>query len=140
MYWIIFNILTSIYELYFIAIRKRVSPQHCKKNFWSEEKTQPIFQEYWTEYACKVDWRYFNPKSYVYKIEFINVISTLLLILFYGTKHIKTILTFQMLNCIIYFLTLEKIPNMDLQKVVYLLVSSIWVFTPLYLILLNANK
>ena len=138
-YWIIFNVFTSIYELYFINIRRRVIPQHCKDNFWSEPTSLPIFQELWTEYACKVDWRYFKTNSYVYIIEFINVLSTIFLILYYGTKYITPILTIQMLNCVVYFATLERIPEMNLQNISYLLVSSIWVFIPLYLITLRSN-
>lgn len=132
--WIIFNIFTSIYEIYFISVRHRVLEGNCKDNFWSKPITLPLFQELWTEYACKVDKRYFNPNSYVFVIEFINVLCTLFLILFYKTKFIKPILSIQFLNCFVYFATLERIPNLNIQKITYLLVSSIWLIGPLYLL------
>ena len=128
--WIGLNIMISFYELYVILIRRRIIPQHCKTNFWSESTSLPIFQEYWNEYACKVDWRYFKTNSYVYIIEFINVLTTLGLILFYGTPYIKPILTIQMLNCLGYFATLERIPDINPQNILYLIISAIWIIIP----------
>lgn len=133
--WIIFNVLISSYELYIISIRQRLIPQHCKSNFWREPADSlPRFQAYWTEYACKVDWRYFKTNSYVYIIEFINVVTTLFLILFYKTAYIPYILTIQLMNCLAYFFTIERLPIMNPQNLLYLTISSLWIFIPIYLI------
>ena len=111
-------------------------------NFWIEG-----FSEY-----SKVDSRYII-KHYVWYFELLNaIISILFIILLIMQKYelLRKLLLLTFVNCILYFATLymeiyiiqdENIINNIKQYakkwmlIVYYLISSIWIFIPLYLYL-----
>ena len=137
-WWLVFNVFISLYEIYIINTRNVVKPYYCLKNFWTTPlkfKEIDRLQAYWIEYACKVDNRYFNSNSYVYWFEALNVVTTILAIIFYNynSQYVMYAIFLQMLNCCAYFYTIPQ-QKYDYIDIVYLSISAIWILIPLYLL------
>lgn len=138
-WWLIFNVFISLYEIYIIKTRHAIKDKYCIKNFWTVPFTYKDIdrlQAYWIEYACKVDNRYFKSSSYVYYFEAINVVTTIVAIIlyYYNPKYISIPILFQMLNCFMYFYTIPK-QKYEYIDIIYLAISSLWIFVPLYILL-----
>lgn len=131
--WIFFNIFISIYEMYIIIVRKKLTQDDCRDNFWTEKNDGQIFRKAWNEYACVTDKRYFSPNSYVFLFEFINVIITIFLFLNRDKKdNIKKLLLLQFINASIYFTTLTA-ENKRFGHI-YRSISALWLICPVLLI------
>lgn len=152
--WGIINLITGIWEIY-VYINKN-SLQLENKTIWDKISENKInFYNFWiegfSEYS-KVDSRYII-KHYVWGFELLNaIISILFIILLIMQKYelLRKLLLLTFVNCILYFATLymeiyiiqdENIINNIKQYaknwmlIVYYLISSIWIFIPLYLYL-----
>jgi len=154
MIWGIINFITGLWEIYVYINRNSLRLEN--KTIWDKISENKInFYNFWiegfSEYS-KVDSRYII-KQYVWFFELFNaIISILFIILLFMQKYelLKILLLLTFVNCILYFATLfmeiyiikdEKIINNIKQYAkiwmlfVYYLISSIWIFVPLYLYL-----
>lgn len=143
-YWILFNLVISLYELY------------CYNNYHKLgiNNKNNIILDSWSEYS-RVDPRYIinsqikgNDYTYVWNFELFNVFNTILLTIFYLTNkqyNINIILISQLLATSLYFSTLlitvksnkeikEIIVNNSTytKRMLYYFISSIWILVPLY--------
>jgi hypothetical protein len=132
--WFLFNVFISIYEVYIIYNRNKLTTQECSDDFWDKESNpKTMFKDYWNEYSCKTDDRYFNNKNYVFYMEALNIVFTILLgyAMVYKKKLIKSILILQFINAVVYFSTLKSV---DLKDSVYRSISCLWLVIPVILI------
>ncbi len=135
-YWVLFNLLISLYELY------------CYKNRSKLLSNINLILDSWGEYS-RVDPRYImNEYEYVWNFELFNVLNTVLmtiLLLTNNSCYIFIILGSQLIATVFYFLTLLRdvckynnlkkyiIKNSTLTKrIIYYLISSLWILVPLY--------
>ena len=152
--WGIINLLTGIWELYAYNNRKKLKLETI--TIWEKINLGQInIYNFWlegfSEYS-KVDSRYII-KHYVWLFEIINAFISILFILFLISKNyelIKIILIISIINCLLYFLTLfleiyeikdKNIIN-NIKKYskhwmlpIYYLISSIWLFVPISLLI-----
>jgi hypothetical protein len=145
LFWIIFNILIGIWEIYIFLNRDKLYLEK-ESIFSSKKKINNFFIDGWAEY-CKVDSRYIY-KPYVWSFELINALLAfvLLAVMFYP-NWIKLILILQIINCSGYFLTLllELLQKneiyVNLKKYssfwmipTYYFISFIWILIPSYIL------
>jgi len=162
--WAIFNLFIGIWEIYIFIERNNLVLE--KQSFWDKIRNGTIyintlFIDAWSEYT-KVDSRYikqYSPSQYVWIFELLNAFLAIVFIFVLIMKNIKWIifiLLLQLINCILYFLTLGiEIINSDNNIIlnniniysslwmipVYYLISSIWIIVPMILIIvINSNK
>jgi len=150
--WGILNLLTGFWEIYVYNNRNLLQLE--KTSIWEKiNKGQINIYNFWlegfSEYS-KVDSRYII-KHYVWLFELFNAFISIIFIIILISKNynlLKLVLILSIINCILYFLTLfieiyiiedENIIK-NIQKysknwmlLAYYLISSIWIFVPLYL-------
>lgn len=168
--WGIFNLLIGIWEIYIFINRSNLVLE--KESLWEKisngtTSINTFFVDAWAEYT-KVDSRYikqYSPTQYVWGFELTNAVLAIvfILVLFMKngktekdikskTKWIKYILVLELINCILYFLTLgieiindiinnKNDSNSILNNIkqyaagwkipVYYLISFIWIIVPL---------
>lgn len=133
--WIYFNIFISFYELYIIMYRKDLNQSNCDNDFWNRQNDGNIWKKSWEEYACKTDNRYFYKNSYVFLLEFINIVLTFALLysITHNKKYIKPLLILQFFNAVVYFTTLTTI-DYGYKGHIYRGISSLWLIFPMILI------
>lgn len=136
--WFVFNLFISLYEVYIIQNRYYLNKNHCDDDFWrGSVNRKTLLKDYWNEYACQTDERYFNTDSYVYILEGLNVFFTILLgFAILKNKYIKEVLLLQFLNAVFYFVSLSKGNNSD-KDITYKTISSLWLIIPVILIKYN---
>ena len=161
--WAIFNLFIGIWEIYIFIERSNLILE--KQSFWNKIRNGTIsintfFIDAWSEYT-KVDSRYikkYSPSQYVWVFELLNAFLAIVFIFVLFMKNSKWIifiLLLQLINCILYFLTLgieiinndnnnndnnlilNNIKNYTSQWMipVYYLISSIWIIVPMSLIM-----
>jgi hypothetical protein len=140
-YWVLFNLLISLYELY------------CYKNRSLLLSNTNLILDSWGEYS-RVDPRYLTNMDfnyeYVWNFELFNVFNTLVMTLLLICPHtsnnnyIKLILMSQLIATVLYFLTLLRDINDDklkqyiiknstlTKRILYYFISSLWILVPLY--------
>ena len=151
--WGIINLLTGIWEIYIYNNRHLLQLE--KISIWDKiDKGKVNIKNFWvegfSEYS-KVDSRYII-KHYVWLFELINAFLSILFIILLGSHHYKSlnlILLLIIINCVLYFLTLfiEIYIIKDVNIInniktyakpwmlnIYYLISSIWIFAPLFLL------
>jgi len=141
--WLWFNLFIALYEFYIVYNRKRFADMTCPKNFWQEEvevESDFLFRG-WLEYTCYSDTRYLDPHDPVFFVEALNGIIVILMLiaaLFGAYNTVIYLLILQAANCIFYFISLYKSEKTNwmypYKTTGYLLMSSLWVFVPLYII------
>jgi len=165
--WVIFNLFIGIWEIYIFIERDKLVLE--KQSFWNKINNgnisiNTLFIDAWSEYT-KVDSRYikkYSPYQYVWIFELLNAFLAIIFIIVLFMKNIKWIkyiLLLELINCILYFLTLGiEISNSDsdndynnninsntiLNNIknyasfwmipVYYLISSIWIIVPILLL------
>ncbi len=136
-YWILFNLIISLYELYCYNNNEKLG--------YDKKSGSNIILDSWSEYS-RVDPRYvINKYKYVWNFELINVVNTILLTLFYLNNknlYINIILFSQLLATSLYFSTLitsnKEIKDIIIKKstkpkrIIYYFISSLWILVPLY--------
>ncbi len=136
-YWILFNLIISLYELYCYNNNEKLG--------FDKKSGSNIILDSWSEYS-RVDPRYvINKYKYVWNFELINVVNTILLTLFYLNNknlYINIILFSQLLATSLYFSTLitsnKEIKDIIIKKstkpkrIIYYFISSLWILVPLY--------
>ena len=145
-FWIFFNIVIGLYEIYTFYNRERLQLEYG--TIWSNvAKSQTGFLlDAWSEY-CKVDGRYIaKSDQYVWLFEIANAASAAILLgcwLIGNYQVARYIICFQLVNCCCYFasLAVEGIIGREISKyarwwmfVVYYGISSIWLWIPLILL------
>jgi hypothetical protein len=151
--WGIINLLTVIWEIYIYNNRHLLQLE--KISIWDKiDKGKVNIRNFWvegfSEYS-KVDSRYII-KHYVWFFELINAFLSILFIILLSSHHYKLlnlILLLIIINCVLYFLTLfieiyiikdvNIINNIKTYAkpwmlTIYYLISSIWIFVPLFLL------
>lgn len=134
--WIVFGVFISIYELFIIYNRQKITPI---QKYWTNKTYNPfqttVWVDGWREYSTGADSRYFEPRNKVYIFEGINAFIGILLLVsvlcFPMNPVVKALLVFQALNAMMYFLTLPK--EQSIAKM-YLGISILWLLVPLWLI------
>ena len=153
--WAIFNLFIGIWEIYIFIERDKLVLE--KQSFWNKinngnTSINTLLIDAWSEYT-KVDSRYikkYSPSQYVWIFELLNAFLAIIFIIVLFMKNIKWIkyiLLLELINCILYFLTLGiEISNSDtiLNNIknyasfwmipVYYLISSIWIIVPIILL------
>ena len=135
--WILWGLFIFVYSGIVIMNKKIVKPIY---NFWQTDYTpfsKALFIDTYREYAQRVDARYFNQHNFVYLIESTNVIISLLLVYALIKRKMNLIMQLlfvQMVCCMIFFISAEKILFYDLQSNIYLLISAIWIIIPMILL------
>lgn len=149
--WLWFNLWIAVYEIYIIYNKRKLSAAVCvdHRDFWTRDSSPTRFwKEAWNEYACVVDRRYLDPHDFVFIIEAINAILViaLLIAVYTGSKPviIAAILLLQAYHCGIYFASWAASVDMPIEltfkPVIYLLISALWIFVPVYILLCNEYK
>lgn len=139
--WFYFNVLISLYEIYIILVRNNIDSRYCETEFWDKENKRELFLEYWNEYSCKTDYRYFDKNNYVYILESLNVFFTILLGLTLYIKNLEKfqtqVLFLQFLNAVVYFGTLKgyRDGQKPFQDHIYRGISSLWLVIPVLLLI-----
>lgn len=128
--WFYLNVVVSIYELYIIYNRQKLKKSDCEDSFWEgESEPKNLARDYWNDYACKTDERYFENNNYVFIFEGLNVVATILLgLAIIKNKFIGEVLTFQFLNAAFYFVTLKE--KSGKLNYIYKSISAIWLAFP----------
>ena len=142
--WLWFNLWIAAYEIYIVYNRRNMSPEQCKRpdEFWTRDSGPLRFwKEAWNEYACVADNRYLDPRDFVFVIESINAVMVAALIYALYAKSapvvIAAILLLQAYHCVIYFASwasYKKRSGLSMKSIIYLLISAIWIFGPLYIL------
>ena len=128
--WAGFNLLIGLFELYGFLHRQQLL---------LAPRDQDVLMRLWSEYT-RVDNRYIY-KLYVWVFELVNLALACLFavaVVFNAKPMIVTILLYQLVNCMLYFLTLgldkstwkQADPNV---KWPYYAISSLWLWVPFLL-------
>ena len=141
--WLWFNLFIALYEFYVIYHRRHMAKQDCPQDFWGTPVSGDFWLKAWLEYTCYSDKRYLDPNDTVFYIEGFNAILVVLMwvaILMGSYPLLMYLLIIQAANCLLYFVSLyvsRKISLASPKKLaLYLLMSSMWFFVPLYIIMI----
>lgn len=139
--WLWFNLFIALYEFYIVYNRKHFDHMSCPKDFWQEEVENGFWFRSWLEYTCYSDTRYLDPQDPVFFVEALNGIIVILMLiaaLFGAYNTVLYLLILQAANCIFYFVSLYKSKKTNwkypYKTTGYLLISSLWIFVPLYIL------
>ncbi len=139
--WVIFGIFIVYYVGSVVLKRHKLKRENAHK-FWQQTYTpfsEGVLLDSYSEYATYADPRYFNPKSWVFVIESLNIIISLFIgILILGRqarKYIVGLLIAQIIVCIIYFATMEMNPFTTLKGAIYAFISFVWILIPLIILI-----
>lgn len=142
--WLWFNLWIAIYEIYIVYNKRNLTPEACgaSESFWTRDSGPLRFwKEAWNEYACEADHRYLDPHDFVFIIEAINAVIVAALIYAIYAKSapitIAALLLLQAYHCGIYFVSWAHSGayKISTKSVAYLLISAIWIFFPVYILL-----
>lgn len=140
--WLWFNLFVAAYEFYIVYKRRTLAEQSCPQDFWGTPDAPDFWLRAWLEYTCYSDTRYLDPDDPVFYIEGLNAVLVVLMwgALLTGSYELLVfLLILQAANCVFYFVSLYKSGKTNTASptklTLYLLMSSLWVFAPLYLVL-----
>ena len=143
--WLWFNLFIAAYEFYIVYKRRSLAEQECPRDFWgtpTSADAADFWLRAWLEYTCYSDTRYLDPNDTVFYIEGLNAILVVLMwgaLLTGSYPLLMYLLILQAANCVFYFVSLYKSGKINAASptklTLYLLMSSLWVFAPLYLVL-----
>ncbi len=137
-FWLGFSVFTIIYVSYMFINKNHLVNYSCKNNYWNRNDYKfngHFLLDTYGEYKCGCDLRYNNHNSIVYYNELINILLSSALLFTVGNIAIfKDILFLQCVNTISYFATLEDYSNMNLRKIIYLGISSLYSVVPFILL------
>jgi len=153
LYWLIFNIPIIIIELIGYKNRNELTPLRDNDSlFLSPVKNiNEFINKIWEEYG-RIDNRYLDKnRHYVWNFELGNVLLILILLVVYffnrqnqQNQIIRMLLILQIINCILYFVSYfydiikmdmnNEYKNKRIKQIIYLGISSIWIFFPLFLV------
>ncbi len=137
-FWLGVTLFTIIYVSYMILNKNHVVNYSCTNNYWGRNDYNfdgNFLLDTYGEYKCGCDLRYNNHNSIVYYNELINILLSSALLFTVGNMAIfKDILFLQCVNTISYFATLEDYSNMNLRKIIYLAIVSLYFIVPFMLI------
>ncbi len=110
----------------------------CKNNYWGRNDYNfdgNFLLDSYGEYKCGCDLRYNTHNSIVYYNELINILLSTALLFTVGNRTIfKDLLFLQAVNTLTYFTTFKDYSNMNLRKIIYLAIVSLYFIVPFMLI------
>lgn len=148
--WVVINIFVGIGQFFIVTHRHRMQRSYCLNpysGFWSTKDKVPTTKDFWldaiTDYACTTDYRLMNPSSIVFILTTVHILIVIGIVASIALRNTKTtngLLIIQLINTLLYIITLTihsiktKSFQWTLKNMVYWTLPFIWVLVPCLII------